>query len=294
MVGARTCLPAMMMTDYFIALRLPVTEDLADFSRLLWQRGVAHHISEDSGSQVLRVGDREQVAIVQGLYKKLHSGELSLGRAAPLVDVSLASRPAPSPGRPMVLLLLLLSVLGALLPVVDRSFSLVSYLSFYPLDLDSGRLVASWPSGQLWRLLTPMFLHFGVLHIAFNGLWLWELGGMIERRQGAATLLAVVVLVAASSNMAQAMMSVSLFGGMSGVIYGLLGYILAWNQLRRAEALPLVPGVAVVMLVWLLLCLAGFTRLLGLGEIANTAHVSGLLMGLLLGAAAAFLRRRPA
>ncbi len=281
-----------MMTDYFIALRLPLTEDLADFSALLWQRGLAHHISEDGGSQVLRVGDEEQVAVVQALYQKLRSGELRIERLAANAEPSRRPRPAAVGERPVVWLLLLLSVLGALLPVVDRSFAAVSYLSFYPLDLSTGQLRATWPSGEFWRLLTPMFLHFGLLHIAFNGLWLWELGGMIERRQGSATLLAVVLLVAASSNMAQAMMSVSLFGGMSGVIYGLLGYIVVWNQLRSSEALPLPRGVAVVMLVWLLICLAGFTRLLGV-EIANTAHISGLLMGLLLGAAAAFLRRRP-
>ena len=278
------------MTEYFVALRLPLGENLAEFSALLWQQGVAHHIAEEGGSQVLRVGDAEQVAVVEELYQKLRSGELRIVNR-PMV-VQAPAKPRSLRERPIVMFLLLLSVVGALLPVVDTSFKAVSSLSFYPLDLAAGKLVASWPTGEWWRLLTPMFLHFGLLHIAFNGMWLWELGGMIEQRQGSITLLAVVLLVAASSNMAQAMMSVSLFGGMSGVIYGLLGYIIVWNRLRPNEALPLVRGVAVVMLVWLLVCMAGFTRLLGLGEIANTAHLSGLVMGLLLGAGASFLRRQ--
>lgn len=276
------------MTEYYIALELPLNEDLGPFSALLWQRGIAHHIAEEGNRQLLRVGDEAQQGEVQDLYRQLKSGDLQ-------VEVRPAAVPPPSRQRragPVVLVLLLLSVVGALLPQLDRSFASVAELSFYPLDLESGRLLGQWPINEPWRLLTPMFLHFGFMHIAFNGLWLWELGGMIERRQGGVALLALVLLVAASSNMAQAMVGVSLFGGMSGVIYGLLGYILAWNRLRPAEAFPLVRGVATVMVVWLLLCMAGFSRLLGLGEIANTAHFSGLLMGLLLGVAASFLYRR--
>lgn len=282
------------MTEYFVALRLPLDENLAQFSALLWQRGLAHHIAEEGGSQVLRVGDADQVAEVEALYRQLRSGELSLAfnRRPAAVNGFWPRLRGALQQRPAVLVLLLLSVAGAVLPAVDRSFEWVSLLSFYPLDVAAGKILALWPSGEWWRLLTPMFLHFGLLHIAFNGLWLWELGGMIEARQGSASLLAVVVLIAAASNMAQAMMTVSLFGGMSGVIYGLLGYILVWNRLRPAEAMPLVKGVAVVMLVWLLVCMAGFTRLLGLGEIANTAHLSGLIMGLILGGGASFLRRR--
>jgi GlpG protein len=136
-------------------------------------------------------------------------------------------------------------------------------------------------------------LHFGLMHIVFNALWLWELGGMIERRQGAVRILGLVLLIAAGSNIAQAMTGVSLFGGMSGVIYGLLGYIVAWNRLRPATPFPLVRGVAVVMVVWLLVCMAGFTEVLGLGAVANTAHLSGLVLGLILGLAAALLDRKP-
>jgi GlpG protein len=106
-------------------------------------------------------------------------------------------------------------------------------------------------------------------------------------------ILGLVLLVAAGSNIAQAMTGVSLFGGMSGVIYGLLGYIVVWNRLRPATPFPLVKGVAAVMVVWLLVCMAGFTELLGLGAVANTAHLSGLVLGLILGLAAALLDRKP-
>ena len=179
------------MTEYFIALDLPLDEDLADFSALLWQQGVAHHIAEEGNRQLLRVGDAQQQEQVRALYSRLKTGELHIERR------SAPTRSAPVLQRrsgPVVWVLLLLSIAGALLPQLDRSFESVALLTFYPLDLESGQLLAQWPVGEPWRLLTPMFLHFGLMHIAFNGLWLWELGGMIERRQGGMALLGLVLL----------------------------------------------------------------------------------------------------
>lgn len=278
----------------FVGLRLPVTADLEEFSALLWQVSVPHRISEERGMLVVWVGAESHVAQVKALYERLQSGDLELRLESTAVTAK-----APSTWyrnlatAPVVVVLLLLSLLGSILPVVDRHFDILPLLSFYQLHLVGGDLQGTWPRGELWRVITPAFLHFGLMHIVFNALWLWELGGMIERRQGAVRILGLVLLVAAGSNIAQAMTGVSLFGGMSGVIYGLLGYIVAWNRLRPATPFPLVKGVAAVMVVWLLVCMAGFTELLGLGAVANTAHLSGLVLGLILGLAAALLDRKP-
>ena len=278
----------------FVGLRLPVTADLEEFSALLWQLSVPHRISEERGMLVVWVGAESHVAQVKDLYERLQSGDLELRLESTAVTAK-----APSTWyrnlatAPVVVVLLLLSLLGSILPVVDRHFDILPLLSFYQLHLVGGDLQGTWPRGELWRVITPAFLHFGLMHIVFNALWLWELGGMIERRQGAVRILGLVLLIAAGSNIAQAMTGVSLFGGMSGVIYGLLGYIVAWNRLRPAPPFPLVRGVAVVMVVWLLVCMAGFTELLGLGAVANTAHLSGLVLGLILGLAAALLDRKP-
>ncbi|EEF23829.1 Protein glpG, putative [Ricinus communis] len=128
-------------------------------------------------------------------------------------------------------------------------------------------------------------------------LWLWDLGARVERVQGTWRLLGLVVLIGAGSNIAQAWSmenisaQVGIFGGMSGVIYGLLGYSWAWGSLRRDPALHVPTPVVVVMVAWLLLCMVGFSGLLGAGGVANAAHLGGLVLGLVLGVGAALLAR---
>jgi GlpG protein len=80
--------------------------------------------------------------------------------------------------------------------------------------------------GEFWRLLTPIFLHFGLAHLAFNLLWLSILGSRIEQLSGSVHLLMVVIVSGVFSNMIQVGWGGSaMFGGMSGVVYALLGYI---------------------------------------------------------------------
>jgi GlpG protein len=129
--------------------------------------------------------------------------------------------------------------------------------------------------GEVWRLITPIFIHFQVLHILFNMLWLRDLGSMIEGRQSSTYLLLLVLVIAAGSNLAQFYFGHNpFFGGMSGVVYGLLGYIWIRGKFDPASGLFLHPSTVTMMLIWLVLC---FTNILG--PIANYAHLGGLLMG---------------
>lgn len=133
-------------------------------------------------------------------------------------------------------------------------------------------------AGQWWRLLSPVFLHFSLLHIIFNMLWLYLFGTMIEYRESRWVVLLLLVSVGVGSNVAQLMMDGPNFGGMSGVLYGLLGYL--WVRSRREPELgyELDKGLVVMMLAWLVICFTGL-----LGPVANTAHVSGLILGMLWG-----------
>jgi GlpG protein len=132
--------------------------------------------------------------------------------------------------------------------------------------------------GQVWRLITPIFIHFGWLHIFFNMLWLRDLGSMIEARQSTWTLAALVLVIAVCSNLAQFWWSGPFFGGMSGVVYGLLGYIWMRGRFDPASGLYLHPTTVTMMIVWFFLC---FTPIMG--HVANATHFVGLAMGMAWG-----------
>lgn len=132
--------------------------------------------------------------------------------------------------------------------------------------------------GQVWRVFTPIFIHFDLLHILFNMLWLRDLGNMIEGRQSTWQLALLVVVIAACSNLAEFFLGhTPAFGGMSGVVYGLFGYIWLRGKFDPASGLFLHPSTVIMMIVWFLICLTGY-----LG-VANIIHTVGLAMGLAWG-----------
>lgn len=133
-------------------------------------------------------------------------------------------------------------------------------------------------AGEVWRLITPAFVHLSWLHIIFNMLWLKDLGAMIENRLGTKTLAIFVLVSAIGSNLAQNFVSGPNFGGMSGVVYGLLGYCWMRGKHDPDSQLALHPDVVAMMLIWFVVC---FTRLVG--PIANTAHAAGLIIGVVWG-----------
>lgn len=141
--------------------------------------------------------------------------------------------------------------------------------------------------GQIWRLFTPMFIHFGILHLVFNMLWLRDLGSMVEARKGTWTLLVMVLVIAATSNVGQYLRSGPTFGGMSGVVYGLLGYVWMQGRYNPTAGMSLHPQTVTMMIVWYFLCLTNL-----LGPIANTAHTVGIVVGVAWGFSAAKLATR--
>ncbi|MFZ6047109.1 rhomboid family intramembrane serine protease [Pseudomonas sp. CR3202] len=282
-------------------LRLPLTVDLSGFIALLQRLEVPYRVSEESGEQVLWVPGAQLADQVRGLYERFPDGDphFQLQQEAP--------REAPRPGLLAQLkasritsLVLLVTLVVAALTNLGDNFSVISWLSFQEFQIEGdyiyfSPLAEGLEAGQWWRLVTPMLIHFGILHLAMNGMWFWELGRRIESRQGGFMLLVLTLGFSLVSDFAQYFSSgASLFGGLSGVLYGLLGHCWVFQRLAPCPAYRLPPGVMAMMLIWLLVCLSGLITALGFGAIANGAHVGGLVAGCatgLIGGALARLRR---
>lgn len=281
------------MTRGHVVLRVPASEDLLPFLLLLQQRRVPHRVYESRGEQVLEVADRAQAEGVMSLYQAWRSGELQLQiapRAAPPRQQRQGALRVLSV--PVTLLLMALSVAGFLLVYLRAPVEWLSLFTFAPFVPQGNGISFGSMGAEYWRLITPAFLHFGWLHIVFNSLWLWELGKKVELTLGSVNMLGLFFVIALVSNACQYLFGgPSIFGGMSGVVYGLLGFSFVGARLQPRWNFEPSRAIMLLMVGWLLLCLVGVIEVLGFGAIANAAHVGGLVSGAVLGAGMALLSR---
>jgi GlpG protein len=172
---------------------------------------------------------------------------------------------------------------------------------------DLNMRLASIQRGEVWRLVTPIFIHHGFFHFLFNMYWLFQLGRMIELRYGRVYLLILVLVSAAVSNLVQCTVPLrwdgsvpylfpdpdstllSIFGGFSGVVYALFGMIWIKSVFDPASRLVLPQSTVAIMLIWLVFCMLPgpenqtlTQHLFGI-RVANWAHAIGLLVGIVAG-----------
>jgi GlpG protein len=275
-------------------LQLDADIDLELFCAYLWKLGIRHRVYEERGQQVVEVADPSHAQVVREQYDAWRSGRLTLTRA------EAASARPPRFGQALSLVWqypALASLVLVTLLCFPATWSLaygqlsagVRWLSFVDIAMVDGRphyadLSSTLASGQLWRLVTPVFLHFSVAHLLFNTAVLIEFGRRVERGLGGAALLGMVLAIAVASNLAQYLSTgPGMFGGMSGVAYGLVGFVVVRG--RKSPENPLWQvnrSFVVAVVVFLVLMSTGVTELFGL-HIANAAHWVGLCLGGLLG-----------
>jgi len=265
----------------FKLLVLPPHQDPMPLSRHLWKARLGHRILPDEeGNHVFWLLDANQLPLVKQALDDWQAGRIP--EPAKTSPASLAYRIKKVPVTLAVLLLA-----GSVTLAFEWLFGPVVFLlvSFTPMEFTAGQVVSlplssTLSSGQWWRLITPVFLHFGIMHLVFNSLWIWVLGEMIERNQGQVKLILLIVFTALVSNSAQFLINgSSQFGGLSGVVYGYLGYIWLWGRLHPQQGLALSNSLVIFMLGWMLFGMTDFSRSLGL-NMANEAHLGGLLAGL--------------
>ncbi len=142
---------------------------------------------------------------------------------------------------------------------------------------------------QPWRLITSVFLHIGIIHLAFNMWALWNLGVLTEMILGHQLYLVSYLLAGMAGNLASLAWHPNVVGaGASGAIFGLAGIVIAVLKLAN---LP-IPQTALRGTLRSVVSFAIYNLLFGtFGSIDNAAHLGGFVCGLVIGALLSWIRR---
>lgn len=278
--------------------------DLSQYSRLLWQRKLSHQIQRIDDRQVLIMAKPAEIEQALVLYQQWLRGEV---KPVEQDDTSLAEfiKPGAFVGgitrgfmrAPLTLMLIavccILAVLAPLQVPTPLTFDLLyPDFAYGTRTINLSRIFADFGFHELTRMITPILLHGGILHLLFNMMWMWELGPRIERAQSSLVLGITILLLALVSNTVQYLFGgvpgfpTRNFGGMSGVVFGLFSYIWMWQLIdpRKGLALPR-------SLIWFMIASLAIMTVLNLRIIANEAHMGGFIAGIVFGAAAALTSR---
>jgi len=262
------------------------TESFVDAVR---RGGLRMRAFEENGKVVIEVADSAHAELVKRLHAAWVRGERDWLSRLPAERTTSAGSVLKELTRyPAVLVLLVAALtvfpfLGDLergeINTLAASLLIVSVER--GLDVSLQRLAMDQ---EFWRWLTPAFVHFSWMHLVFNCAAVYEFGRRIEVVMGSFAVVLLIILLAVVANLTQVAFGVSpLFGGLSGVAYGLVGFVLARNRLDPAtgpwQLHPAIPGSMLIVLVGFS---TGITEQFGL-HIANAAHWGGLIGGLILG-----------
>ncbi|NRA39740.1 MAG: rhomboid family intramembrane serine protease [Planctomycetes bacterium] len=176
--------------------------------------------------------------------------------------------------------LIAISIFVAVVTNLGSRTEIATVFTFVEFQIQGNQIV--WEKDiyftEVWRFFTPMFLHFGLIHIIFNMLWLKDLGGIIERRFGKVYFLVLVLYTGAMANTMQYYIGTLYlggtpnFGGMSGVVYALFGFLWIRGRMLPQQGFQLNQQIVIMMVAWFFLCFM-------MDGVANTAHATGLILG---------------
>lgn len=160
--------------------------------------------------------------------------------------------------------------------------------------------------GEVWRLFTPAFAHFGATHLIFNLLAWVMLGRPLEHRYGSWNFGLLVLALALVSNLLQALVAAAWGGsslapvegplalggapflvlpfcGLSGVVYGLIGFAWIKSEFDPSFGYRIPPSLVIWAVAWFYLGVSSWDeKYMGI-SMANWAHGSGFVLGIVLG-----------
>lgn len=161
---------------------------------------------------------------------------------------------------------------------IQRQMGFVSYPDYKRSNEDP---LVNLKRGQLWRTITPIFIHLSPLHLLMNVIGMVVLGRVSERWLGTGKYAMLVLVAAILPNMLQALAPSALggnplFGGISGVVYALFGLVWVRSVINPTLGVY-IPFVYVVMI--LLPLAIGFSGLVPGWRAADLCHLGGLMIG---------------
>jgi len=285
----------------------PEAQRLTD---ILYVQGIKSHYEPAEGAWSIWVYDEDRVSLARELLSRFQSNPNQPDfaeaetAARKLRNTAIANERRlrkniidvrsqwtnPSPHRPVTMFLIAVCVLVAFVtnfgdnPAENKIIQKLLITSFeqhgnhiYWSPLLSRH--SDIRNGEVWRVVTPIFIHFGVMHLFMNMMALHSLAGLIEMVRGSWRLALFILFLAVTSNLAQyAWAGSPSFGGISGVVFGLFGYAWMKSRFQPEMGMRIDPTSVTMMLFFLILCMTGV-----LGPIANAAHLAGLVGGVVVG-----------
>ncbi len=262
--------------------KFPISKNLSSLRSLLAQEQIIHRFTEESNYQVLWVVDAVPKETILDLIGKFESNQKEFAESSASfsqqirINVTFEQILIGLVRYPVTAISLCLGVMGYLL---------INWFKIpeFNILLFFGSLTHIIQTGETWRLMTPTFLHFGFLHILFNGLWIYVLGRKLESYLKLKSFLLLFFVTALVANISQDLLGSSiLFGGLSGVVYGYFGFLwISGNVLKIAE-LKIQNSLIGMMIFFLILGFSGIiTKIFSIG-VANWAHLGGLVAGCLM------------
>lgn len=277
----------------------------ARFSDFLYVRGIENQFDEeDDGTFSLWITDEAQLAAAGELLasfqanpdaptfnketeaekkRRTEEAAASAGKSSVLSAERLAYEQSFQAIPYFTYLLMVVSVAVAIFSQLGDDKSAIHWLFIADLKVD-GEFVRWLPGlaeirdGQVWRLFTPIFIHFSLIHIAFNMMLLKDLGALVESRFGGLYLFGLVAVSAVLSNVGQYFWGGPIFGGMSGIVYALFGFLWIRQKLDRSATWEINPNTVHWMIGWFVICLIGI-----IPYVANACHGIGLAVGMAWG-----------
>lgn len=126
---------------------------------------------------------------------------------------------------------------------------------------------------QVWRYVSHSLLQFSLLQLVFNLLWWWYLGGALEKSLGTGKLITLTLIASLLSGFMQTTYAGPLFGGLSGTVFALMGYVWLLGQRAPDSGLQMQRGLLIFAIIWLVI--EYFSR-----SVVLPAHLTGFLVGL--------------